>query len=322
MYWISLLVPLLIVVASALLALARREPVALIEGSSEAFSSAKVARRRSSIRALLALLVVPSGGAVVAGAAIASFGQADAISGPLGRSTILLISPMIVIAATVLVLGYAPTFGETTKARVADLERRTFRSFATPRELAVGCVSAALLTLTTIALGVVDAPHQTSLFYFYGRGYAGGGGPFPGFGYGVPILISAAVLVAASAASLARIARAPRPTDPALRDADTAVRRLTSSTVIAIASFAVALTLAVVVLMVGYALWGVADPRVDRYGVAVPVDATANALAIAGHAAVGVGIGLIVACITFLVRAISAATKNPFRITPREEVAA
>ncbi|MDQ1561867.1 MAG: hypothetical protein QOE85_1208, partial [Actinomycetota bacterium] len=155
--------------------------------------------------------------------------------------------------------------------------------------------------------------HLDSLFYFYGGGSAGGGGTFPGFGYGVPILVGLIVSVLAAGLSLSRISRAPRPTNPALKAADDALRRLTCATVLAISSFAAALSLAIILLMAGYAFWDVARVGLDLNGNPVPVTGTAEMLAVLSRAGIGAGVGCGVLAIFFLVRAVSSATQRPFK---------
>ncbi len=143
---------------------------------------------------------------------------------------------------------------------------------------------------------------------------------FPGFTYGVPILVSLLLLVAAVWLSLWRIARSPRPTDEGLREADSAVRTVTTAAVMAMASFAVALTLAVVVLMASIAFVDVADVHLDLYGNAVPVNSTAQMLSVLSHVGVGLGVGVLVVAIYFLVHAISSAAGAAYSVSTRELV--
>jgi hypothetical protein len=322
MYWIALLVPLLIVVAGLVFFAARRQPLVSIDMSAEIAAAAKAGHRRSSARLRLTLLLVPTMGGVVVSLIVASYQDADGIDGPLGRTSFLMISPLLVTIVIALLLAFVPRFGETGVTRTAEISRRSPLSFVTrPAWLAL-IVLTFVLSAATIIFGILASPRGESLYYFYGGGYAGGGGEFPGFGFGVPILVSIALLVAAVWFSLFRVARAPRPSDNALREADTAVRTLTSASILAIASFAIAISLAIVLIMAGAAFWGVTDARVELNGDPVAVNAIAQTLAVLSRASVGLGVGFVILAIYFLVRTISLATRNPFRIASPEPVPA
>jgi hypothetical protein len=312
MYWVALLVPLLIVVAVMMFAIARRQPVVKLAGDVAIAASATSASRRSALRLRLVLLLTPTIVGAVAAAVIAAFGQSDSVGAPLGRTTFLLVTPALVATAAALLLGYVPAFGESPSARAAELTRRNIGSYANRGALTAFLVLEFLLIAAVLTFGLLAVPHTDSLFYFYSGGYAGGGGIFPGFGYGVPILVGLAVSGLAAGLALSRIARAPRPTNPALQAADDALRRLTSATVLAISSFTAALSLAVILLMAGYAFWDVARVGLDLNGNPVPVNGTAQLLAALSHAGVGAGVGFVVLAIYFLVRAVSSATQHPF----------
>jgi hypothetical protein len=243
MYWIALLVPLLIVIAGLVFFVARRSPLASFEMSGEVAAAASAGRRRSSARLRLTLLLVPTVGGVLVSLIVASYQDADEVDGPLGRTSFLIIAPLLVTIVIALLLAFVPRFGESRVTRTAELSRRSALTFVTRPASIVLAILTLLLAIATIWFGVLAWPRGESLFYFYGGGIAGGGGEFPGFGYGVPILVSLAVLVVAVWISLFRVARAPRPTDVSLREADSAIRVLTSAAILAIASFAIAVSL-------------------------------------------------------------------------------
>jgi hypothetical protein len=312
MYWVALLVPLLIVVAGMVFAIARRQPVVKLAGDVAIAASAAAVGRRSSFRLRLVLLVAPTAVGALAAIVIAALGQVDSVGGPLGRTTFLLITPALVGTVAAILLGYVPVFGESSTTREADLIRRNIGSYAGRGALTAFLTLELLLIAAVLTFGLLAAPHPNSLFYFYGGGHAGGGGIFPGFGYGVPILVGLVVSGVAAGLALSRIARAPRPTNPALQAADDALRRLTSATVLAVSSFTAALSLAVILLMAGYAFWDVARVGLDLDGNPVPVNGTAQLLAALSHAGVGAGVGCIILAINFLVRAVSSATQRPF----------
>jgi hypothetical protein len=322
MYWIALILPLVIVVAGLVFFVARRAPLASVELSAQGNASASAGRRRSSARLRLTLLLIPTLGGIVVALVIASYRDADGIDGPLGRTSFLMISPLLVTTVIALLLAFVPRFGEKQTRRTAELSRRSPFTFVSRPAATVFIILAGVLIVATTTFGILAWPNGEYLFYFYGGHFAGGGGEFPGFGFGVPILVSLVLLVLAVWLSLFRIARAPRPTDTALREADTAVRILTSSTILAIACFAIAVSLATVLIMAGVAFSDVSHPSVDLHGNPVAINSTARTLAVLSSVGIGVGIGLIVVAIYFLVRSISLATRSPFAIPRKESVGA
>jgi hypothetical protein len=320
MYWIALLVPLLIVIAGLVFVLARRSPQASLEMSGEVAAAASLGRRRSSARLRLTLVLVPTVGGVVVSLIVASYRDADGVDGPLGRTSFLMIAPLLVTIVIALLLAFVPRYRESLVKRTAELHPRSALTFVTRPASIVLVILTLLLTIATISFGVLAWPRDESLFYLYGRGFAGGGGEFPGFGYGVPILVSLALLAGAVWISLFRVARAPRPTDVSLRESDAAIRVLTSAAILAVASFAIAVSLAIVLIMAGVAFWGVADVRLDQNGDPVAVNFTAQMLAVLSHAGVGLGAGFVIVALYFLVRTISLVTRSPFSVTLQESV--
>jgi hypothetical protein len=313
MYWVALLVPLSIVAAAIVFAIARRRPVVRLAGDAVIAAAVAAVGRRSALRLRLVLLIAPTVVGALAAIVVAAFGQVDSVGGPLGRTTFLLITPALVGTVAAILLGYVPAFGESPTVREADLTRRNLGSYAGRGALVAFLALEFLLVAAVLTFGLIAAPHSDSLFYFYGGGYAGGGGIFPGFGYGIPLLVGLVVSGLAAGLALSRISRAPRPTNPALQTADDALRRLTCATVLAISSFAAALSLAIILLMAGYAFWDVARVGFDLNGNPVPVDGTARLLAVLSRAAIGAGVGCAVLAICFLVRAVASATRRPFK---------
>jgi hypothetical protein len=321
MYWIAFLVPFIMMVAGLILSAARRRPVAAITVAADVRGAAELGRRRSSKRLRLSLLLIPTVGGVIAAAVVASYGQADGVDGPLGRTSFLMITPLLVTIVTVLALAFVPKYAETTSRRSADVVPRSLLTFSSRAALMTLLVMAVLLAAVTIVFGFLAWPDGKSLFYFYGDSYAGGGGEFPGFVFGVPVLVSLVLLAAAVWLSLSRIARAPRPTDGGLREADAAVRTVTTATVTAMASFAIALSLGIVVLMASIAFWDVAGGNhVDISGNPVPVNFTAQLLSVLSHVGVGLGMGFFIVAIYFLVHAVSSASGSAYRVTTPELV--
>jgi hypothetical protein len=320
MYWIVVLVPFIIVVAGLVLALTKRRSGVAVTVGADLRGAADLGRQRSSRRLRLALLLIPTVGGVIAAAIIASYQDDTGTDWLLDRTSFLIITPILVTILTVLVMAFVPRFAERTSRRTAELALRSPLTYSSRPELRTLIVAGLLLAISTLVSGFLALPNGDMLFYFYGHYYAGGGGMFPGFTYGVPVLVSLVLLVAAVWLSLRRIARSPRPTDPGLREADAAVRTVTSAAVTAMASFAVALTLAIVVLMASIAFLDVADVHRDLYGNTVPVNSTAQLLSVLSHFGVGLGIGVIVLAIYFLVHAISSAAGAAYRVSTRELV--
>ena len=93
---------------------------------------------------------------------------------------------------------------------------------------------------------------------------------------------------------------------------------MTTAAVIVMASFAVAFTIAIVDLMASIAFMDVADIHRDLYGNAVRVNSTAQVLSALSHFGVGLGIGVIVIAIYFLVHAISSAAGAAYRVSTGE----
>jgi len=321
MYWIALLVPFIIVVAGLILTLTKRRSSVAVTVGADLRGAADLGRRRSTRRLRLALLLIPTLGGVIAAAIIASYRDDTGTDWLLGRTSFLIITPILVTIVTVLVMAFVPRFAETVSRRTAELAVRLPSTYTQHPALATLIIAGVLLAASTLVFGVLALPNGDSLFYFYGHHYAGGGGMFPGFTYGVPVLVSLGLLVAAVWLSLWRIARGPRPTDNGLREADAAVRTVTAAAVIAMASFAVALTLAIVVLMASIAFWDVADGgQFDLHGNVVPVNSTAQMLSVLSRCGVGFGIGVIVVANYFLVHAISSAAGAAYRVSTQELV--
>jgi uncharacterized protein (DUF697 family) len=323
MYWIAFLVPFIIVVAGLVLALTKRRSGVAVTVGADLLGAAALGRRRSSRRLRLALLLVPTVGGIIAAVIIASYQEDNGTDWLIGRTSFLIIAPTLITIVTVLVMAFVPRFAETIPRRTAELAVRTPFRYVSPAELVALIVAVVLLAASTLVFGILAAPNGDHLFYFYGHGYAGGGGIFPGFIYGVPVLLSLVMLIAAVGFSFRRIARAPRPTDEGLREADTAVRTVTTAGITAMASFAVTLTFAILILMASVAFWDVASGnQVDWYGNAVPANSTAQVLSVLSHFGVGLGIGAIIVAIYFLVHAISSAAGVAYRVSTRELVKA
>ncbi len=323
MYWIAVVVPLIMVVAGLVLAVATRRSGAPVAVGANVRGVAELGRRRSSTRLRLALLLIPTIGGVVTSGVIASYKDDTGNDWLLGRTSFLMITPILITIVTVLVMTFVPRFAETTSRRAAELVVRSPLTYSSRPALATLIGGGILLVVSTVVFGILAWPNGDRLFYFYGHDYAGGGGMFPGFTYGVPVLVSLALLVTTVWLSLWQIARAPRPTDEGLREADAAVRIVTTTAVTAMASFAVALSFAIFVLMASIAFWDIANGgQVDQYGKAVPVNSTAQVLSVLSHVGVGLGAGALVVAIYFLVHAISSASGAAYRVSTREVVEA
>ncbi len=323
MYWIAFLVPFIMVVAGLMFSITRRHSGAGIAIGADVRGAAELGRRRSSNRLRLSLLLIPTVGGVFAAVIIASYQDAHGVDGPLGRTSFLLITPLLVTVVTVVVLAFVPKYAEHTARRTADLVPRSPTTFSSRGPLMALLVTGILLAVVTIVFGLLAWPNGESLFYFYGDHYAGGGGEFPGFGFGVPVLVSLVLLAFAVWLALSRVARAPRPTDDGLREVDTAVRTVTTATITAMASFAVTLSLGLVVLMASISFWAVGDGgSVDAAGNPVPVNFAAQLLSVLSHAGVGLGVGCLIVAVYFLVHAVSSAMGRAYKVVTLELVSA
>jgi hypothetical protein len=144
---------------------------------------------------------------------------------------------------------------------VADLAPRRPTSFARHWVFVLPTVAAIILTVGLLLTGLYSAPDENGLHrVFQRRSLAGWGvkngqvidiqynlsstGPFPGWYYGVPLMICTVLMVLAVYWSLRRTAAAPRPQSAELFRADTALREMRTTFIMAASSSALAFQIA------------------------------------------------------------------------------
>ncbi|NYJ17475.1 hypothetical protein [Nesterenkonia sandarakina] len=143
----------------------------------------------------------------------------------------------------------------------AELVPRGPGSFARQWVFALPLATAFTLILGLVLAGLHSSTDENGLHRLYQRRELSGwgvedgqivdvqyglssSGPFPGWYYGVPVLVGTVLLIIVVYWSLRRIAAAPRPTSPALYDADTALRSRRTVFVMATSSAALAFQVA------------------------------------------------------------------------------
>jgi len=144
---------------------------------------------------------------------------------------------------------------------VADLTPRRPTSFARHWVFVLPAVAAIILALGLLLTGLYSATDENGLHrVFQRRNLVGWGvkngqvvdiqynltstGPFPGWYYGVPVMICTALMILAVYWSLSRTAAAPRPPSPELFHADTVLRGMRTTFVMAASSSALTFQIA------------------------------------------------------------------------------
>ncbi|MGM0385067.1 MAG: hypothetical protein ACQERF_03660 [Actinomycetota bacterium] len=157
--------------------------------------------------------------------------------------------------------------------RTAVLTRRPLFSRAAPWANHILWAWAALLTAALVAFGAVAEPDGRSIAHVGGACVVdgatvpctGASGPFPGWPYGIPLVVGAALVVAATLGVLSLIARRPAVRDTIPAD-DELLRTISATRVVRGAQLSLGATLAGVLLFAGTAAanagWGWAWPAI------------------------------------------------------------
>lgn len=322
MNYFALVFPLVIVFAAVALALAQRAPFRSLEFDAANGSAAVSANRRVRLRNVTAIAAAVIVACTVTAVAL-EVGRTTVSEGPLDVMQLLLLTPILTAIVAVAFFAFVPTFRETSDARSAELDRRTPLSFGPRSVFMVPSAAAVLLAILVLAFGFLADPDGRSLTYFPNPWMGGGGGPFPGFVYGLPLLIGIAVLATVVVIALRRIASAPRPSDPSLREADSTLRLLGIRVVTKAATSALVLTVAFLLIMAGSVAASMnSGTHHDGMGNIIPADATMQVIGTLGTIALWLGVVFVGAAIVFIVGAVGDATRKPFEITHPAEVAA
>ncbi|WP_167040591.1 hypothetical protein [Salinibacterium sp. ZJ454] len=304
---LALIFPLVVVATIVALSLARRGPFRTLAIEDVHRQSAEWATRRIRLRNAIAMTAAVVFAAISNAVAIFSMQSTDPLV-PVDPLHWFLLTPMLTAIVTIAFFALVPTFREAGEIRSAELTRRTPLMFGPRTTFAVPIVAAVVLIALVVACGIIA--NVDGRMFIYDNGPSGG---FPGFAYGVPLLIGVALLAAATALALVRIASAPRPTDPSLREADSTVRLLAIRVTMKTVSAAVALTTGFLLLWSGSTAESMArQSRIDVTGDLIPTDATLQVIGVAGTIGICVGIAFVVATIVFVVGAVSDGTRKPF----------
>jgi ABC-type transport system involved in multi-copper enzyme maturation permease subunit len=287
--------------------------LAMTEGAQRSARAAELrVRARNGVAILAATTIAVIGVGTSAGSSVTGAGR------------VLGITPMVAIGAAILVFVIAPTpeFLEQRALRTAELRRRVPRDFVSRRTLAMPAVAAGVLAVALVGFWLAADPTGQSISHTSDVVLPDGGttsstsSPYPGFYYGVPLLLALIGVSAVTAAAIARIAAAPRPTDPSLRAADDATRTLAIRAVTAAATSAMVFTLGGVLYIAAAATANVGARYEFRIN-AVPIESGSDAALVAISTAEFVGAGLaILAGITLIAFAIGHAMRRPFAVTP------
>ena len=177
---------------------------------------------------------------------------------------------------------------------IADLNPRRPMSFARQWVFVLPTVAAIILGLGLLLTGLYSSTDENGLHrVFQRRSPAGWGvengqvvdiqynlsstGPFPGWYYGVPVMICTVLMILAVFWSLSRTAAAPRPQSAELFRADTALREMRTTFIMAASSSALAFQIAGLSAITGNVLRSAhrdAIPTVDLTAAAgtIPVE--------------------------------------------------
>lgn len=321
MLYFALLFPLVVVVAMAALALAKRGPFRVLSLSPPGAASAEEANHRVRLRNVSAIVA-----AVTCATLLTVGGLLGSITterqGPLDALHLLLLAPILTATTAVAFFAFVPTFREDLAARTADLTRRTPLSFSPASVFVIPAAAVSLLTILVVLFGAVADPGGRMLSYspdVANMGLRGGG--FPGFAYGIPLLFGVVLLTSVLAVALRRIASAPRPSDTSLREADSTVRLLGIRVVIKTATSALLVTIGFLCIFAGNTAESInLGTSTDGEGNPIPADATMQVFGTLGTIAAWLGVAFVATAIAFIVGAVADATRKPFEIAPVAEV--
>jgi hypothetical protein len=301
---ITLILPVLIALAVLIMVVRLGRDARVIRMLPPAAEAAQRAATRVQLRNRLALV---SGLLASVATGIVALGfPAD-----LGRAALLAPSVGATVAMLVFVLVPSAEFLESDTVRSADLAPRRAWDYARVWP-AYAATALPVLLLPLLALG--GNADGRSITHEYGDLAGATAGPYPGWFYATPLIVAGVVLAAATDVALRRVARAPRPSDPSLRDADATVRTVAVRLIVGVSAAAALGTLGVALLGAGMPTVSVAGGVTASIGgsdASIPAYAPLLALGIVevvlGIAALGAGLALLLA-------ATRLATRHAFRV--------
>jgi hypothetical protein len=301
---ITLLLPVLIALVVIVLVARLGRDARVIRMSPPAAEAAQQAASRVQLRNRLAIVV-----GLLASVALGIL--ALGVPEDLGRTALLAPAVGAIVAILVFVLVPSAEFLESNTVRHADLSPRRAWDYA---RVWPAYVALALPVVVLPVLALLGDADGRSITHRYGDQASSTSSPYPGWFYAVPLLVAAVVLAAVTDLAMRRVARAPRPSDSGLRDADEAVRALAVRLIVGI-------SVAAALATVGVALTGAGIPTLN---VAGGIDASIGGTdaSIAPYAplqAVAIielvlGVAALAAGVAFLGVAVRLATRSAFRV--------
>lgn len=314
---LALVFPLVVVFALAAFLILRRRPLRSLPVAEEHLPSAASVANRLRVRSAIAFAASLLFALVFT--AIALYGmrsfEAGSLIDPLQW---FLLMPTMTAIVAVASFSFMVKFREPAGSRKAELERRTPMSFGPPAVFVAPILATVILVGVVLCFGLL-ADGDGNVVVNNELLLAG----FPGFAYGMPVLIGVALLAGVAALALQRIASAPRPSDAALREADSAVRILSIRVIVKAVTAAITLTAGFLLVWAGQSALSAASGRMlTATGEPVFEDALLQTLGAWGAVGFWAGIALFVATIVFLVGAVSDASRKPFEVTAVSEAVA
>ena len=305
---LALVLPLVVGLAVAAFAVARRgafRSMAIDDDNRPAAESASRHFRRRSVLAIAAVVLFAAGLSILLLVAIRSPSPMLVMN----PSHWLLLMPILTGTVGVASFAFVPRFREAGDTRSAELTRRTPFTFGPQRVYVAPGAATAMLIAFVLWFGLIS---RHDGFFVHGDR----SGILPGFYYGIPILIGTLIIVGVAIVAVLHIASAPRPTDASLRAADATVRLLSIRIILNTVTAAVFMTAGMILVMAGSTAVSMASGTIfDFAGNLMPPDAAIQVIGDWGHVGIWAGIACFIATVVYLVSAVSDATRKPFEAT-------
>lgn len=263
---------------------------------------------RSARRFFLGRLTIAAVAAVLVG--IAVFLIDERVPAALGR--VALIAPgLAALTALVMVAVFpAASIREPDTSRSADLDRRRPWSYAPRWAVGLPVAAGSLVLVAVMAFGLTSSPQddgQYRAFTVVDGDYTSTSSPYPGWFYGLPIAALVVVLAIVAVIALARIAGAPRPTDPGLREIDAVMRMLATRVVVKLTTAAFLLYLGAILVVGGNAMGNASGQWTgDAYARTEPWTTLSTVSILTGLVIVAFGVGFLLLAVLDAARAPSA----------------
>lgn len=301
---ITLILPVLIALAVIVLVGRLGRDARVIRMSPPAAEAAQRAASRVQLRNRLAIVVGLLG-------AIATGILALGVPEDLGRTALLAPAVGATVAMLVFVLVPSAEFLESNTVRHADLSPRRAWDYARVWPV---YVALALSVVVLPAVALLGDDDGRSITHHYGEEASSTSSPYPGWFYAVPLLVVAVVLAALTDLALRRVARAPRPSDPSLRDADEAVRVLAVRLIVGIGAASALATTGIALVGAGLPTLGVSSGVTASIGGMDASTAAYAPLQALGTVELVLGVAALAAALAALFVAVRLATRSAFTV--------